>query len=197
MKYTENVVARAGIIEEKNGIKYAKVGSRLYNTVKVFYIIAFAFATALSIIFLLGMFMFAETMHTFSDNLLSVIGVILLTALMSVSLYISRYNAKSVFAWIFGGANLVSAVGLIVIFANLLREETGFGGLNVNFYWRHFAPLCLVVICAAVMVYISVRATVKFNNTCKKIVNNVYEQYRSLPDDNKPQWDGYLANYEF
>ena len=52
MKMQESVLRRVRAVEEKNGIKYAKTDGKLYKTLRVFYIIIFAYTMVINLLYI-------------------------------------------------------------------------------------------------------------------------------------------------
>ena len=86
MKMQESVLARVRIVEEKNGIKYAKPDGRLHKVMRVLYTLLFAYTMGINLIFIAGMFM----LHYGTDNFPNVMNT-LITVCVCTGLIIAGF----------------------------------------------------------------------------------------------------------
>lgn len=64
-------------------------------------------------------------------------------------------------------------------------------------FWRHFAPLFVLVILMAVTTVIAVRARIKTEKQYKKVLDNLYALYSLNSDDiSDEQWEAFLEEYD-
>jgi len=197
MTYYNNILERAREKEYKQGISYPQKDGKLYNTLKVFYVLAFAFANVMNLLYILGMLIALSDSAIATKNIGNVIGVAVCVVLMIAALVASKYNANVIVASVFGGVNLGSATALLLVFMNLMKDGTAVGGINVNYYWRHLAPLSIMALCAVGMALVVITAYFKTKKAYSKVLEQVYEAYNALPENDKPEWEDYAQNYEF
>ncbi len=197
MVYFDNISKRAREKQLKEGISYPQKDGKLYNTFKWFYILSFAFSAVMNLMYIIGIALFINEDARFADDIGKVIVIAVCTVLMTVALIISKHNAKPIFASIFGVVNVGSAVTLIFMFMNMMKDNTVAGGVSLNFYWRHLAPLVIVAICAIIMATITIIAYFKTQKAYNKVLEIVYDEYNSLNDSDKPEWEEYVKNYKF
>lgn len=197
MTYYKNILNRTREKQYKAGISYPEKDGKLYNTLKVFYVLAFAFANIMNLMYILGMLIALSDSAIASANVGNIIAVSVCVVLMIAALVASKYNGNAIVASVFGGVNLGSAIALLLIFMNLMKDDTVVGGINVNFYWRHLAPLAIMALCAAGMALVVITAYFKTKKAYNKVLEQVYEEYNTLPAENKPEWEEYAENYEF
>lgn len=181
------------MIEEKNGIKYAKTDGRLYKTLRVFYIIVFAYTMVINLLYIAGMAFVHGGTDAFKDIANSFISVCICTALMIAGFVLSFFRFKLVASII----SVVPEIFLIPVFGVELRDILGFMGFKISFYWRHLAPLAILIILMTATTVIAVRAKVKTEKQYKKVTDNLYKQYKeSGADLSDEQWEEFLANYD-
>ncbi len=197
MTYYKNILERAREKQYKLGISYPEKDGKLYNTFKFFYVAAFIFGNVMNLLYILGMLIAMTDNAHFSGNAGNVIAVAVCVVLMIAALIASKHNANVIVASAFGGVNLVSSTALLLIFMNLMKDDTAVGGININYYWRHLAPLAIMALCAVVMALIVITAYFKTKKAYNKVLEQVYEEYNLLPENEKPEWEEFAKNYEF
>ena len=193
MKMQESILRRVRALEEKNGNKYAKTDGRLYKTLRVFYIILFAYTTAVNLLYIVGMtFVYLGT-DNFKNVVNSIVTVSICTALIAVGFVLSFFRFKLAA----GIISIVPEIFLIPVFGIALSDSLGFLGFKASFYWRHFAPLALLVILMIFTTVIAVRARIKTEKQYKKVTDNLYKLYRQNGNDiSDEQWEHFLNNYD-
>ena len=193
MKMQESILRRVRMIEEKNGIKYAKTDGRLYKTLRVFYIIVFAYTMVINLLYIAGMAFVHGGTDAFKDIANSFISVCICTGLMIAGFVLSFFRFKLVA----GIISVVPEIFLIPVFGVELRDSLGFMGFKTSFYWRHLAPLAILIILMTATTVIAVRAKVKTEKQYKKVTDNLYKLYKeSGADLSDEQWEEFLANYD-
>ena len=197
MIFYDNILKRARDKQIKEGVRYPEKDGKLYNTFKFFYVVAFIFGNVMNLFYILGMLIAMSDNAHFNVNAGNVIAVAVCVVLLIAALIMSKYNAKPIIASIFGVVNLGSAIGLLLVFMKLMADDTVAGGIKLNFYWRHLAPLAILAICAVGMAVIVVNAYLKTKKAYIRVMEIVYDEYNALPNDDKPEWEEYIKNYEF
>ncbi len=193
MKMQESILRRVRAVEEKNGIKYAKTDGRLYKTLRVFYIILFAYTTAVNLLYIAGMTYVYLGTDNFKNVVNSIVTVSICTALIAVGFVLSFFRFKLAA----GIISIVPEIFLIPVFGIALSDSLGFLGFKASFYWRHFAPLALLVILMIFTTVIAVRARIKTEKQYKKVTDNLYKLYRQNGNDiSDEQWEQFLNNYD-
>ena len=193
MKMQESILRRVRAVEEKNGIKYAETDGRLYKTLRVFYIILFAYTTAVNLLYIVGMTYVYLGTDNFKNVVNSIVTVSICTALIAVGFVLSFFRFKLAA----GIISIVPEIFLIPVFGIALSDSLGFLGFKASFYWRHFAPLALLVILMIFTTVIAVRARIKTEKQYKKVTDNLYKLYRQNGNDiSDEQWEQFLNNYD-
>lgn len=193
MKMQESILRRVRAVEEKNGIKYAKTDGRLYKTLRAFYIILFAYTTAVNLLYIAGMTYVYLGTDNFKNVVNSIVTVSICTALIAVGFVLSFFRFKLAA----GIISIVPEIFLIPVFGIALSDSLGFLGFKASFYWRHFAPLALLVILMIFTTVIAVRARIKTEKQYKKVTDNLYKLYRQNGNDiSDEQWEQFLNNYD-
>ena len=193
MKMQESILRRVRMIEEKNGIKYAKTDGRLYKTLRVFYIIVFAYTMVINLLYIAGMAFVHGGTDAFKDIANSFISVCICTGLMIAGFVLSFFRFKLAA----GIISVVPEIFLIPVFGLELRDSLGFMGFKISFFWRHLATLAILIILMTATTVIAVRAKVKTEKQYKKVTDNLYKLYKeSGADLSDEQWEEFLANYD-
>lgn len=193
MKMQESVLRRVRTVEEKNGIKYAKTDGKLYKTLRVLYIITFAYTMAINLLFIAGMALVYGGTDNFKNVANSLISVCVCTAVIIAGFVLSFFRFKLAA----GIISIVPEIFLIPVFGSVMRDDLGFMGFTVSFFWRHFVPLALLVTLMTATTVIAVRAKFKTEKQYKSVTDNLYKLYKQNGADiTDAQWEEFLKNYD-
>ena len=176
MKINDEILQKVTLYEEKRGITYAKTDGGLYKALKGLYILAFCYTMVMNFFFLMGNIFSENRLEIFKNSVYMVLVFSALLIIALVMIAFKKYCFAHITAFLL---NTVSSMGLIVVFARLLEDVIGY---KISFYWRHFAPLCLIVLLSLVITIIAVRAILKFNKSYKAVIRNSTDDSDS--DDN-------------
>ncbi len=197
MRFYENILKRAKDRQIKEGISYPEKDGKLYNFFKFFYVVAFIFGNVMNLMYILGMIIAMSDNSNLVIDMGGFITITVCVVLFIAALIASKFNKNVIVASIFGGVNLGAAVTAIVTFMGLMPDDTVAGGISINFYWRHLAPLGIMALCAVAMSLIVIVAYFRTKMAYNRVLEIVYEEYNALPENEKPEWEEYVKNYEF
>lgn len=193
MKMQESVLRRVRMVEEKNGIKYAKTDGKLYKTLRVLYTLAFIYTVGINLLFISGMLLVYGGTDKMGGILNSLISVCVCTVLIIAGYVLSFFRFKLAA----GIISIISEIVLIPVFGAVMRDSLGVFGFAVSFYWRHLIPLIVLIILMTATTLIAVRARLKTEKLYKKVTDNLYEIYQSrgkeLTDED---WEEFLRNFD-
>ena len=193
MKMQESVLRRVRMVEEKHGITYAKTDGRLYKALRVSYTLFFIYTMGINLLFICGMLVTKLGTDNFKGILNSLITVIVCTVLIIAGFCLSFTRFKLAA----GLLSVLPEIMLIVVFGALMKDSLGVMGFKVSYFWRHFAPLLILVILMAVTTVIAVRARIKTEKQYKKVLDNLYALYSLNSDDiSDEQWEAFLEEYD-
>ena len=197
MKKFDGVLKRVRMLEEKNGISYAKPEGKLYKTLSVLYTIVLVYTMAINLLFVLAMFVQVDAqMAKMSD----VFNYILSVSVCSVLIIGGRIFSKFKKYLTAGIMSVVPSIFLIPVYAIPLRADfEGFLGLKYSFYWKHGVPLLLMIIFMVGMTVIALRAQIKTDRMYKKVTENLFSMYTVAEGDaenlSEEQWAEFLETY--
>ena len=184
MKMQESVLKRVRMIEEKHGITYAKTDGKLYKALRVSYTLLFIYTMGINLLFICGMLLTRLGTDNFKSILNSLITVIVCTVLIIAGYILSFTRFK-----------LVS--GILSVLPEIMKDSLGVMGFTPSYFWRHFAPLLILVILMAATTVIAVRARIKTEKQYKKVLGNLYALYSVNTNDiSDEQWEIFLAEYD-
>ena len=191
MKMQESVLRRVRMVEEKHGITYAKTDGRLYKALRVSYTLLFIYTMGINLLFICGMLLTRLGTDNFKGILNSLITVIVCTVLIIAGYVLSFTRFKLV-------SGILSVLPeIMVVFGAIMKDSLGVMGFKVSYFWRHFAPLLILVILMAVTTVIAVRARFKTEKQYKKVLDNLYALYSLNSDDiSDEQWEAFLEEYD-
>lgn len=193
MKMQESVLRRVRMVEEKNGIKYAKTDGKLYKALRVLYIITFAYTMGINLLFMAGMLLVYGGTDNFSGIANSLISVYVCTAVIIAGFVLSFFRFK----FSAGIMSIVPEIFLIPVFGAVMKDDLGFMGFTASFFWRHLIPLLLLVILMTATTVIAVRARIKTEKHYKKVADNLYRLYKeSGADITDEQWEDFIKEYD-
>lgn len=189
----ESVLRRVRMVEEKHGITYAKTDGKLYKALRVSYTLLFIYTMGINLLFICSMLLTRLGTDNFKSILNSLITVIVCTVLIIAGFCLSFTRFKL-------AAGLLSAlpeIMLIVVFGAIMKDSLGVMGFKVSYFWRHFAPLLILVILMIITTVIAVRARIKTEKQYKKVLDNLYALYSVNSDDiSDEQWEAFLEEYD-
>lgn len=189
MKMQESVLRRVRMVEEKHGITYAKTDGRLYKALRVSYTLLFIYTMGINLLFICGMLITRLGTDNFKGILNSLITVIVCTVLIIAGYVLSFTRFKLVS----GILSVLPEIMLVVVFGSIMKDSLGVMGFKVSYFWRHFAPLLILVILMAVTTVIAVRARIKTEKQYKRFWI-IFTRFTALiptifPTSNgKPSW---------
>lgn len=193
MKMQESVLRRVRMVEEKHGITYAKTDGRLYKALRVSYTLLFIYTMGINLLFICSMLITRLGTDNFKGILNSLITVIVCTVLIIAGYVLSFTRFKLVS----GILSVLPEIMLVVVFGSIMKDSLGVMGFKVSYFWRHFAPLLILVILMAVTTVIAVRARFKTEKQYKKVLDNLYALYSLNSDDiSDEQWEAFLEEYD-
>ena len=200
MKKYESIMKRVRFIEDKYGIKYAKVDGKLFSGLKVCFTLSFIWAMIMNLLLLAGVWLQTSSNIELSNefkNAIITISVCSIVLILGFTLVCTKLKISGAIV------SIASLPMMLISFAGLLKDDLGFLGFKLSFYWRHFAPIVLMAIFATSMIIIAVREKYKTNKQYKKIIDNLYKTYSTsintdgekagITDD---QWEEFLKNYD-
>lgn len=193
MKMQESVLKRVRMIEEKHGITYAKTDGKLYKALRVSYTLLFIYTMGINLLFIFGMLLTRLGTDNFKSILNSLITVIVCTVLIIAGYALSFTRFKLVS----GILSILPEIMLVAVFGSIMKDSLGIMGFTPSYFWRHFAPLLILVILMAATTVIAVRARIKTEKQYKKVLDNLYALYSLNSDDiSDEQWEAFLEEYD-
>lgn len=197
MKMYESVLTRVRTVEQKNGINYAKTDGRLYKTLRVIYSVIFFYTVIINLLFIAGMFLVRYGTDNFKSVKNLLISVCVCTGVMLAGYVLSFFKFKLTA----GIISVLPEILLIPLFGSAMKDTLGLFGFKYSFYWRHLAPLVLLVILTVILTAIAVRARVKTEKQYKKVTENLYKLYDVTVGNESDgitdeQWEIFLQTYD-
>lgn len=194
MKYYDGVLERVRKIEEKNAIIYARPDGILYKWVKIIYIVAWAYGIFNIAAYLLGIvFSYSEHLKDFAGDIIP--------AAICLVLFVAGLVVLLKKQYIVGAAlNIVPATVAIFFFRVRLMDDLSVDTVFAKYYWRHLAPMLIIIFLVCWMAIIAVRARVKTKNQYIRVTENLYNLYKvNVAEGHEisaEQWDEFLKRYD-
>ena len=192
MRKHDGILKRVRQLEEKRGIVYAKADGKLCTALSIFNLIAAIFALTMNTFYILGMLLINLGTENIKNVLNPVITVSVCSATLISGLILKKFKLFIPSAIL----NILSSALLIPLFASLMEDINGFLQLKTAFYWRHLAPLTIVIIMTVWITVIAIREKAKLNATYRKVEENLYNIYHASANEvNEEQWEEFLNEY--
>ena len=184
MKISADVLEKVRLYEGNNRIRYAKIDGSLYKSVKSVYFLAVLFTLVMNFFFVMGNVLSKDRFEVFENSVYMVVVLSVLLILALVLIKFKDYCLAHISAFLL---NVGSSVCLTVVFARQLEDVVGY---KTSFYWRHFAPLCLIVLLSFWATIIAVRAILKTQKSYKIVMENI-------PQKESSDFDGYEKQFDY
>ncbi|MBE6750118.1 MAG: hypothetical protein E7560_03030 [Ruminococcaceae bacterium] len=192
MKKYQGVLERVKEIEYKRGIVYEKTSGNLYKKSKIAYLLFLIWTFIMNFMYVVGFMMYSdsEQMSLYKNSLIT---VSVCTALLILAYILTNLKLN-----VTGGIiSTVSSVLTVLSVGNFLKDENGFLGYKISFYWRHLVPAVIMLLIIALLMFISVRERIKTDKLYKSVVNNLFEEYKRnhTGELSEQEWENFLKNY--
>lgn len=193
MKYQEGILKRVRALEHKNAIFYAKPGEKLYKTLRVLYIIVFAYCFIFSgLAPIISMF---NNPKYFEDQATDKMTVAICFGLVVIAFVLMLMKFHKI------SAVLTTVPSVIMIFAyKNLSIDQWTDAIKINYYWRFLIPLGLLALLAFWIGVLVVRADMKTKYLYIKVTENLYNLYKVNVESGKEisesEWEEFLERYD-
>ncbi|MBQ8740650.1 MAG: hypothetical protein IJY79_03770 [Clostridia bacterium] len=191
MKKNANILEYVEKYKYKYGISYAVDGGKLVKTLGVLTGIVWVylfFMLALSILsfalnFSAGVLNYSDLSSVFITTI--VCAVVMIAA---AALFVCKQKIA--------GCIVAIAVQPFIVLAYAPISVYGVGYLP-SFYWKFAVPAALLILFAAVLLFVLIRARVKTNKLYSMLVEGLYKQYGTRDSEKltDSEWDEFLTNY--
>ena len=194
MKKNDVVLQKVRLIEDKNYIFYARTDGRAYKILKVIFTVFFAYTVFNNAIYAVGSLIVGK--NYLSEILKPVLTAVIGTVMLIAGFVFLNFK-KHIVSFLL---TAVSSIGMIPLFADLLKDETAVNTYLPKFYWRHLIPLLALAILSLILTVIALRADIKTRKLYKSVVDSVREVYGADLDNGgeltDSQWDEFLKKYD-
>ncbi len=193
MKMHKGVLERVKMLERKNGIRYLDTDSTVYKVFKIVLIVVFIYAMLVNLLYSVSMLLNSEELaETFYRYILTPV-ICSVLMLLGLIFEVKKFH-------ITGGILSVIPATVLAIFFKTISYGVEANSLQARYYWRHLAPMVLIVVSASVMSIIGVGAKTKLQKMYNKVTKNIYETYKvnltSGGEISSEQWEEFLENFD-
>ncbi len=207
MKKNENILLRLHTKEARAGITRTDVDSVLGKICKLVYIISFAYAVIIKLLYSLGTYMQAksvidrigfENLSALQKNQCaeaknSIILVAVMTLLLIASLVtlIKKLYIPTLIL------NTTPCILLSIHFAERMSDTIEQFGIFTTFSYYHLIPLTLLFLSALIYCIIGIVFSASENKAYTAFVDRLYEQYSdNFENLSEEEWETFLNEYE-
>ncbi len=191
MKKNANILEYVEKYKYKYGIKYAEEGGKLVKTLEIMSAIVWIYSFFMLVLSILSFAMkFAAGIFEYSDFSNTFINTIICAIIMiaAAALFVCRQKITAC------AIAIVAQILTVLIYAPISVYGIGY---VASFYWRFLIPAALLIIFAAFLSVVLIRARVKTNRLYNTLVEGIYKQYgtkdgEKLTDE---QWQEFLTSY--
>ena len=197
MEMKKNVLDRVRILEEKKGIRYAKKGGPAYSRLRILYTLIGIYTLIIHLLFLLGLWLqYKDFPDQFSGFTGPIIATVICTAAIIAGYVLPRFQWDLIACLI----SIIPEGVLIVLFGQMMEVEVKTGFLNHKppYYWRHLAPLALLILFMVIMTVIALREKRILKKQYKQVLETLYAAYREEKGESfsEENWQEFLNSYE-
>lgn len=194
MKQNPGILKRVQKSEEKKGVNYAKVDGKLFKFLSFLYYVSAIYALIMCAFYVTGMLLLSTESNSVKLYIPKFITVGICCAVL-IAAFVLKIKKQFIISSSF---TLVSSIYLILFFIPLMDGSiTGFLGLPISFYTRHFIPLFLVVVLSIWTTLIALRERFKFSALYRSVEENLYEAFcNSSADVSEEAWKEFLKTYD-
>lgn len=191
MKKNANILEYVEKYKYKYGIKYAEEGGKLVKTLGVLSSIVWIYSFFMIMLSIISFSInFAAGIFNYSDHSNVFISTII-TAIIMIAAAVLYVCKQKIIACIIA---IVAQIFVVLTYAPISVYGAGY---MPSFYWRFVIPAALLIIFAASLLIVLIRANIKTNKLYNTLVEGLYKQYgtqdsEKLTDD---QWQEFLTNY--
>lgn len=207
MKKNANILLKMHQKEARCGITRRYVDGGIGITLKVIYIIAFAYTMLINAIYLISVNLNTSTivenigkenLSVSQEDMLaeinnSIVFVIIMSVLLiggMVCLAIKRFTPALLLS-------CIPCVLLVLHFAERMSETLALNGLACSYTYNHLVPLALIFITALIYCIIGIRFIISENKAYTAFVAGLYDAYSDrIENITEEEWKKFLSEYE-
>ena len=191
MKKNANILDYVEKYKYKYGISYAQEGGKLVKHLSIYTSIVWVysfFILALSILSFALNFAAGALDYSYLGNVFISTIVYAVVMIVSAAFFVCM---KKIVALIIG-----IAVQPAIVITYMPISAYGMGYLP-SFYWKFLVPSIVLVILAAILLIVLIRAYVKTTKLYNLLVEGLYKQYGTRDGEKltDSEWDEFLSNY--
>lgn len=191
MKKNANILEYVEKYKYKYGISYAQEGGKLVKIISTITAIVWVYSFFMLVLSILSFAMnFAAGVLDYGDLSNVFITTIVCTAAMTVAavLFVCKQKICACIVAIVTQPFVVLAYEPISVY--------GTGHLS-SFYWKFAIPAALLIIFAAILLFLLIRAKIKTDKIYNSLVEGLYKQYGKKDGEtlDEAQWDEFLSKY--
>ncbi len=197
MKKYDSILKRVEQIEYKLGINYAKTKGKLYSSMRVINLLGVIYLFGINFLFCVSALMNSANGNQIVSN--QTVILISIATLLEITGVIFSFTDLKIVGGILG---ILPLPYLTFVFAKLCEGYTsGWFGYTLNFYVRHLSSYVFILIASGFMLFIALRQKIKTNREYKRIINNIYVNYKNqfIPKDSEvsdEDWEQFIEDYD-
>ena len=194
MKYYKCVLKKVDEINYKKGITKLDESSGLYRASKILYIISFAWFVLFQALYLIANYIVLigneNSIRNINTPLLitsSIVFVMMIAALVFVKY---KWQMFTFGLTVIGGIAQIIMVGRV---DNFRLETIEHSIIATKYFWRHHAPIILMIIFAAVMLYVGISRRRYLKSDYERALNALYIDFsKDNPTASDTEWTAHL-----
>ncbi|MBO4467814.1 MAG: hypothetical protein J5766_00800 [Clostridia bacterium] len=197
MQKYKNISEKIKKIEYKLGVSYVKTSNSAYKRLRIFNMICVIYLLGINTLTLLSAYLHKIWANEFYFTRLTYI-LLIVGTLMEVGGVVLNFFKIHVIGNLL---NIIPLPYFVCVFAPMLKHPEGLFGYRVIFYTRHLISYVFILILSLVMIFIAVRQQIKARLLYKKILENIYEEYKKKKGEedfsvSEADWDKYVKNFD-
>ncbi len=197
MKKYESILKRVEEVQYKLGISYAKTSGKLYKTSWWLCLLGVVYLFLVNTLVILSSLLNKANGQnvSFSNQTLLLLGLSVIFAVVGIILSKNTFH-------IIGSALCILPVPYLVYIFIKACYSYGQGLFNILtiFYTRHLPSLVLITVFGLIMLFVAVREKIKVNRAYKRIITNLYINYKNgnadgISEITNEEWEDFIKNY--
>ena len=194
MKYNRAVLSRVDAYRKRKGLKILDTDSPLYAVVKFFYIVGFIWFAAIQLLFFLGQALILsddkQADLVYMNHFYIIAGAVALGVIGFILLLRKKHE-------IGGALNVVAlATATYEYYVLLVLKNQNIDSMT-KFVWRHLIPAVIMVLAAAIMCIIAIRAKALLKRDYNYALEALYVTYKDrLRGNSEEEWEALLSELD-
>ena len=198
MKYYKSVLKKVDLINYKKGRTRLDEESGFYKACKVLYILSFAWFMLFHVIYLLSNLLVYAYHQNSIPNInvpLFITSCVVFVFMVAAFIFVKyKWQMFTFLLTLVGGVAQKVMVGRV---DNLKLEIIEHSIIATKYFWRHHAPIILMIIFTACMLFVGISRRRYLKSDYENALNALYNEYsKENPEASDTEWTAHLEELD-